>query len=119
MYAITVAMKQKFLILLLIPIIIANPIYFIAKSVLKINSFLCKEGEKMKAKIRLDTMHDAAKFVNITSQLDGKIIVTDSEGLKVNAKSLMGMLYALEFDELWCESERDIYSHIIDYIIID
>lgn len=73
----------------------------------------------MKAKIRLDTMHDAANFVNITSRLDGKIIVTDSEGLKVNAKSLMGMLYALEFDELWCESEKDIYSQISNYIVID
>ena len=63
----------------------------------------------MKAKIRLDTMHDAAKFVNVTSQLDGQIIVSDQKGLRVNAKSLMGMLYALEFEELWCESENDIY----------
>ena len=73
----------------------------------------------MRTKIRLDTMHDAANFVNITSRLDGKIIVTDSDGLKVNAKSLMGMLYALEFDELWCESEKDIYSQISNYIVID
>lgn len=73
----------------------------------------------MKAKIRLDTMHDAAKFVNTTSQLDGQIVVSDQKGLRVNAKSLMGMLYALEFEELWCESENDIYSHIENFIIID
>lgn len=74
---------------------------------------------KIKAKIRLDTMHDAAKFVGITSTLEGKIVVTDGNGLCVNAKSLMGMLHALEFDILLCESEKDIYSHINDFIIID
>lgn len=74
---------------------------------------------KMKAKIRLDTMHDAAAFVKVTEKLEGKIVVSDADGMRVNAKSLMGMLYALEFDELWCESERDIYSHIEKFIVID
>ena len=73
----------------------------------------------MKTKIRLDTMTDVANFVNITNKLDGKILVKDGEGMTVNAKSILGMLYALEFDELWCESENDIYSYINEYIIIE
>jgi hypothetical protein len=72
----------------------------------------------MKAQIRIDTMHDAAAFVKITEKLNGKITVTDSDGMRVNAKSLMGMLYALEFDSLWCESENDIYSHIERFVVI-
>ena len=73
----------------------------------------------MKTKIRLDTMTDVANFVNITNKLDGKILVKDGEGMTVNAKSILVMLYALEFDELWCESENDIYSYINEYIIIE
>ena len=49
----------------------------------------------------------------------GNIVVTDNQGLRVNAKSVLGMLYALEFEELWCESDKDIYSKIEHYIIID
>ena len=58
------------------------------------------KGYRMKVKINLDTLKDVQDFVNITSNLQGKITVTDGEGLVVNAKSLMGMLYSLEFSEL-------------------
>ena len=73
----------------------------------------------MKVKIRLDTGRDAQKFVAITTPLKGSIHITDGSGLKVSAKSLLGALYAMEFDELWCESENDIYRHIEDFIVIE
>ena len=73
----------------------------------------------VRVKIRLDTGADAIKFSNMATTLNGKIMVTDSKGLCVNAKSILGMLYALEFEELWCESETDIYSHIEPFVIID
>jgi hypothetical protein len=73
----------------------------------------------MKAKIRLDTSNDAALFSNICLLLPGHITVTDNKGLRINAKSILGMLYALEFEELWCESDFDIYSHIEKFIIIE
>lgn len=72
----------------------------------------------MRAKIRLDTSTDANKFVNITSQLKGKITIIDAEGYRVNAKSILGALHALEFTEIWCESEYDIYEAIKNFIII-
>ena len=59
----------------------------------------------MKVKIRLDTGADAIKFSNIASALEGNINVVDNKGLRVSAKSILGMLYAMEFEELWCESE--------------
>lgn len=71
-----------------------------------------------KYKIVLDTVSDVNKFVSIANEfLNSTITVTDNNGLRVNAKSLMGMLYALEFEELWCESDAEIYEKIKDYVI--
>lgn len=72
----------------------------------------------MKYKIVLDTVSDVTNFVkNITTEKEANVTVTDNRGLRVNAKSLMGMLYALEFEELWCESDTEIYEKIKDYVI--
>ena len=71
----------------------------------------------MRVKINLDTISDVQNFVKITSGLKGKITVTDGDGLIVNAKSLMGLIYSLEFNELWCERELDIWQHIIDFSV--
>jgi hypothetical protein len=73
----------------------------------------------MRVRIRLDTGRDAQKFVAIATSLKGAIHITDGAGLKVSARSLLGALYALEFDELWCESDEDIYHAIEDFIVID
>lgn len=71
-----------------------------------------------KYKIVLDTVSDVNKFVSIANSFfNSTITVTDNNGLRVNAKSLMGMLYALEFEELWCESDTEIYEKIKDYVI--
>lgn len=71
----------------------------------------------MKVKIRLDTVSDANKFVEITSKISERVTITDGTGLCVNAKSVLGALHALEFNELWCESEKDIYTLISAFII--
>ena len=71
----------------------------------------------MKNKIRLDTHTDAVRFAQIASALGGQITVTDGDNHRVNGKSVLGMLYALEFDELWVESENDIYTAIQDFVI--
>ena len=73
----------------------------------------------MRAKIRLDTSSDAINFAHITSQLKGKIVVKDGNGFCVNAISVLGALHALEFNELWVESENDIWMKIKDFIIIE
>jgi hypothetical protein len=73
----------------------------------------------MKVKVRLDTNTDAIKFSNLCLSLPGNITITDNKGLRINAKSILGMIYALEFEELWCESDEDIYTHINEFIIIE
>lgn len=71
-----------------------------------------------KYKIVLDTVTAVNKFVGIANSiLNTTITVTDNNGLRVNAKSLMGMLYALEFEELWCESDEEIYEKIKEFVI--
>lgn len=71
---------------------------------------------KMKMKINLDTMKDAMAFVKAVATLEGNITLTDGSGLRVNAKSTLGVIYSLEFNDLWVESEKDIYSHIYQFM---
>lgn len=73
----------------------------------------------MRARIRLDTVSDVNRFVNITSNLKQPITITDGNGLRVNAKSVIGVLHSLEFDNLVCETEddNDIYMAIREFVI--
>ena len=71
----------------------------------------------MKVKVRLDTVTDIANFVLIASQIKSDVYLTNNNGLKVDGKSFLGVAHAHEFNELWCERERDIYVAIKDFIV--
>lgn len=72
----------------------------------------------MKNRIRLDTLTDAYRFVELASTITNtKIYITDGKGLKVSAKSVLGAVYSMEFDELFVESDKDVYSHLKEFII--
>ena len=73
----------------------------------------------MRAKIRLDTMKDITQFVAICSNVDMPVYVTDGAGLKVSAKSVLGVMYSMEFANIWCESEIDIYNQIERFTVIE
>lgn len=73
----------------------------------------------MRVKIRLDTIRDASEFTNIANRVGGEIVITDSTGFRVNAKSVLGTIYAMEFTELWCESEKDIYREIEKFVVLE
>jgi chaperone required for assembly of F1-ATPase len=68
-------------------------------------------------KIRLDTLSDVNEFVKIASQLEGRIILTDGNHFTVNARSTLGALYSLEWDNLYVESEFCIYTAIEKFVI--
>lgn len=72
----------------------------------------------MRVKIHLETAKDATEFANKMSRIDGRATIIDGEGHCVNAKSILGALYALEFNELWFESDKDLYSEIDKFIVI-
>ena len=71
----------------------------------------------MRAKINLDTMKDINDFVRICTRVPVPVHISDGAGLKVSGKSLLGVMYAMEFDDIWCECEQDIYSEIEKFVI--
>lgn len=73
----------------------------------------------MRAKIRLDTMKDITQFVAACTKVNSPVYITDSAGLKVSAKSVLGVMYSMEFDAIWCECDEDIYHLIENFTIID
>ena len=72
----------------------------------------------MRAKINLDTMKDINQFVAICAKVPAPVYITDGAGLRVSAKSVLGVMYSMEFDDIWCECEKDIY-HDIECFIAD
>ena len=71
----------------------------------------------MRVKINLDTMKDINDFVRTCTSISAPVHITDGAGLKVSGKSLLGVMYAMEFDEIWCESDKDIYSSIKAFVV--
>ena len=70
----------------------------------------------MRVKVELVTMEDAANMVKIASQVKEPVYLV-GEGFRVSAKSLLGALCSMEWNELWCECEKDIYSKIEKFVI--
>ncbi len=73
----------------------------------------------MRVKVRLDTMKDISQFVSICSEVSVPVYITDGAGLKVSAKSVLGVMYSMEFDEIWCESEADLYTQLGRFTVIE
>ena len=70
----------------------------------------------MKVRIALETMSDVSEFVNIASKVPQSVSLTSGD-FKVSAKSLLGALYTMEWQEVWCECEVDIYNKITKFVI--
>lgn len=73
----------------------------------------------MKVKIRLDTMSDVKHLVHVACNVEEDVVIYDAAGLRVNAKSMLGALYAMEFNEVWCESNADIYKELEPLVILE
>ena len=70
----------------------------------------------MKVEVRLDTQTDILEFVRTVTPVQAPVYLT-SDGLRVSAKSLLGAIYTLEWAEIWCECEKDIY-HLIERFVV-
>jgi len=78
----------------------------------------------MRVKIRLDTQSDAIEFVSIVSKVPEDVSLRDGQGkLHVNAKSIIGALYTVvdkfDFSEIWCECDKDIYTLISKFVVVE
>lgn len=71
----------------------------------------------MKHKLRLDTYADMTEFVQIVTQFKFKIVLESSDGFRVNAKSLLGVMATTDFNDIWVVSEKDIHSSIRKFVI--
>lgn len=70
----------------------------------------------MKVKINIDTLSKINTFVSICSRLDCKIDLIDGHGYRVSAKSLMGAIATMDWSQVFVECDKDIYSHITEFI---
>ena len=68
--------------------------------------------------IRLDTISDINEFIRLITPFACSITVEDGDGHCVNAKSMLGMMYASgEFSHKYVVSEKDISGVILKFII--
>lgn len=70
-----------------------------------------------KVKINLVTMTDIKEFVEMVTVIQSPVTLTDGAGYSVNAKSMMGCVAALEWDNLYAFSDFDIYTKISKFAI--
>lgn len=73
----------------------------------------------MRMKIRLDTMSEINAFVSAMTKTGANVFLTDkNRNFIVSAKSMLGAVYSMEWDEVWCESDEDIF-HVISRFSAD
>lgn len=70
-----------------------------------------------RTKIRLDKMSDVNKFVETMSKLSDKVWLEDGDGCRVSAQSLLGCIYSLEWNCIYCYCERDINAYLMPWMV--
>ena len=71
----------------------------------------------MRARIRLDTLGDIKAFIGAVASVEEKITLEDNDGHCVSAKSLMGAIYSMEWDAIYCNCDKDITTLIMNWVI--
>ena len=71
----------------------------------------------MRQKIQLDTMSDIRNFVAAVSKVEHRVTLEDDEGHRVSASSLLGAIYSLEWEHIYCYCEKDISGTILPWIV--
>ena len=70
----------------------------------------------MNAKVNLDTMSKINAFVSICSRLDCKVDLIDGNGYRVSAKSLIGAVATMDWNQVFIECEKDIYAYVQEFL---
>lgn len=76
-----------------------------------------REVIEMRQRVRLDTMGDIQKFVEVVSRVDDRVFLEDNTGFRVSAKSLLGAVLSMEWGEVYCYCNKDISGSILPWII--
>lgn len=70
-----------------------------------------------RTQIRLDTLPEINRFVETMSNLNEPIWLEDGSGIRVNAKSMLGCLYSLEWTRVFVFCEKDINIHLMPWAV--
>lgn len=70
-----------------------------------------------RTQIRLDTLTDVNSFVAAMSRINEPVYLEDGAGIKVSAKSALGVLYSMEFTHIYCYCEKDISAHLMPWAV--
>ena len=72
-----------------------------------------------KFKVILDTQSAIGEFVHLANTIEGNVHLEDGTGFKVDAKSLMGVMYGTsEFKDLYVISDNDsIGTKFLKFIV--
>lgn len=69
-------------------------------------------------RINLVTGTDISDFLQACKDVNGRVeLFCKKTGYRVNAKSLLGCMAAIEFEELYVDSDEDIYSKIEKFVM--
>lgn len=71
----------------------------------------------MRVRINLDKFSDIVSFVQICEEIEAPVHLTDGDVFRVSAKSIIGAMATIEWKQLWCECEQDIYMKIKNFIV--
>ena len=64
-------------------------------------------------------MSDINAFVGAMTKTTANVFLTDKDrNFIVSGKSMLGAVYSMEWDEVWCESDENIY-HILSKFAAD
>lgn len=71
-----------------------------------------------RVKINLITFQDVQEFIAIVTTLSGTILLEDPDnGFKINAKSLLGAMASIEWENIYVVSDEDIYTAISKFAV--
>ena len=70
-----------------------------------------------RTRIRLETMSDVNRFVSAMSKVNDKVWLEDDAGNRVSAKSLLGAIYSMEWEQIYCYCEKDINVYLMSWAI--
>lgn len=72
----------------------------------------------MRVKINIDTLSKIHAFVGKCANLDCQVNLIDGSGYKVSAKSLVGAIATMDWNQVFVECDKDIYTTIQEFVVI-
>lgn len=70
-----------------------------------------------RTEIRLDTLSNVNKFVEVMNRISDPVWLEDGGNIRVGAKSMLACLYSLEWQKIYVLCERDINAYLMPWMV--